>query len=344
MSRVNEINGTSEIMTASHIRYQASGIKNPINPTNPQDSTNTPPGELQPTVAGLGEKTTRNIGSPSAAPERITKKESDRRVQSLTYPADGVRVPQEMAEAASPALIDKTMGPWRGVIAIPDRALIDTTIHKAEGGAVNTFAAYVLSRLFNLWDYLARWIVRFLTMFQAVFRVAIDFSAYPEFSFYPGQAPPGRSAGGGRVLNAVSQSGERNDAAVVAVSSSPVKGGPEDAVWMRFYTNKLNPLTPGHEKYMAEFIVLYRSAEKGSPWYEFFAGLDPDSPWQVVIQKAREQDKERPLFKMHPVIPLPVGHSDWYGYLPYRVIWYIFPILFRPISINVNRWWGMVGK
>jgi len=81
--------------------------------------------------------------------------------------------------------------------------------------------------------------------------------------------------------------------AVVRAMSSPVKGGPEDAVWMRFYRNKLNPETPGHQKYLNDFVELYQSSSEGSKWYKFFKKEERivDSPWQIVFQTANKDSE-----------------------------------------------------
>jgi hypothetical protein len=141
---------------------------------------------------------------------------------------------------------------------------------------------------------------------------------------------------------------KESSAAVVAMSSSPIKGGPEDAVWMKFYTNKLNPEKPGHAQYLNEFVEIYRTMEKSSSWYEFFQSVEPDSPWQVVVQTANKRGGEKKAGDI--VVEIPVMSNigsqpahPWYGGLSYKIIWNVIPFVFNSLFINIPRWWGMQG-
>lgn len=61
--------------------------------------------------------------------------------------------------------------------------------------------------------------------------------------------------------------------------------------WLRFFTNKLDPQTPGHDKYMALFKQKFHKAKEGSDWHVFLQEIkkDKNSPWQIVL---REMEKD----------------------------------------------------
>ena len=75
----------------------------------------------------------------------------------------------------------------------------------------------------------------------------------------------------------------------VVHASVEAKGSPLEHDWHRFYTNKLDPLTPNHEKYFPWFVANFMDPDKAD-WQEFRQQVeaDPGSPWQTVLVKVRE--------------------------------------------------------
>ena len=77
----------------------------------------------------------------------------------------------------------------------------------------------------------------------------------------------------------------------VVHASVEAKGSPLAQDWHRFYTNKLDLLTPNHEKYFPWFVANFMDPDKAD-WQEFRRQVeaDPGSPWQTVLAKAREAE------------------------------------------------------
>ncbi|MBI5024783.1 MAG: DUF2219 family protein [Candidatus Omnitrophica bacterium] len=80
-------------------------------------------------------------------------------------------------------------------------------------------------------------------------------------------------------------------AGAVVHASVEAKGSPLEQDWYRFYTNKLDPLTPNHEKYFPWFVANFMDPDKAD-WQEFRQQVEADSssPWQVVLAKAKGGD------------------------------------------------------
>ena len=79
----------------------------------------------------------------------------------------------------------------------------------------------------------------------------------------------------------------------VVHASVEAKGSPLEQDWHRFYTNKLDPLTPNHEKYFPWFAANFMDPDKAD-WQEFRRQVeaDPGSPWQTVLVKVMEAEAE----------------------------------------------------
>ncbi|MBI5416194.1 MAG: hypothetical protein HZA29_05205, partial [Candidatus Omnitrophica bacterium] len=77
----------------------------------------------------------------------------------------------------------------------------------------------------------------------------------------------------------------------VVHASEQAKGSPLEQDWYRFYTNKLDPLTPNHEKYFPWFVANFMDPDK-TDWQEFRQQVeaDPGSPWQTVLVRVREEE------------------------------------------------------
>lgn len=175
--------------------------------------------------------------------------------------------------------VEPFMAPWPGPILVDSKDNVAAEQYKP-AAPIRGLEKYFREHGSLFMDILA-WLMRRLGWVDLLWQVARKAVHVLNDISGPAYSVPGRQE---------TSSAVRSEAAVVAVSSSPL-GSPLEQDWYRFYTNKLSPLTPHHEEYMMRFVGNFMDPDK-TDWQEFRQQVeaDPGSPWQVVLTKVQEAE------------------------------------------------------
>ena len=213
---------------------------------------------------------------------------TDAQGSSFAYQPLRYQMPEKQV-AASPVRIDKTMPDWNAVLAPANETVISPEIFPVEESLVNIVMSYLHSILPNFFSHFGRLFMWMVEIIKSIFKRTVESSPTPE-EFVKEEEKEKVQVSAVDVIRVQAQPNQAK-AAVVVASSSPVKGGPKDEVWMDFWRKKLNPEEPGHQKYLSDLAEIYSSSPVGSDWRIFFDDVEKDksSPWQIVINRANLQ-------------------------------------------------------
>jgi len=231
---------------------------------------------------------------------------------------------QEMPMAASPVAIEKELSPWEA-LKIPIRQFSEYLKTFYRGGIENTEISYLNGFLLNLPGRIWHWIVKVFEPLSNAFKIVFHLNEHQAILT---EVDHSENLSTRKTADPLAR------AAVIVASASPIRGGPGDEVWMRFYVNKLDPLTPFHEKYFEEFVGMYLSGQDEA-WNDFFKREEKNlnsSPWRGVILEAQNRQEQSQVEVTEKIPNIPILE------LPLPSFFDVVPIIFRwilPFRINV---------